>query len=60
VAEFAYKAMLYDQMQTAKRPKVSPKPAQPVRSMKNKGGNKQPSNPNDMSFAELGKVLGIK
>lgn len=60
VAEFAYKAMLYDQMQKAKTPKATPKTAQPVRSMKNKGGNRNSSNPNDMSFSELGKVLGIK
>lgn len=60
VAEFAYKAMLYDQMQKAKTPKEAPKTAKPVSAMKNKGGNRNSSNPNDMSFSELGKVLGIK
>lgn len=60
VADFAYKAMLYDQMQAAKTPKATPKTAKPVRSMKNKGGNRQPINQNDMSFEDLGKVLGIK
>lgn len=59
VAEFAYKAMLYDQMQKTTTPKAEPKTAKPVRSMKNKGGNRNSSNPNDMSFSELGKVLGI-
>jgi hypothetical protein len=60
VAEFAYKAMLYDQMQAAGRPKVTPKPATPVRSMKNKGANTNSADPSKMGFSELGKVLGIK
>lgn len=59
VAEFAYKAMLYDQMQAAKQPKVTPKPATPVAAMRNKGGSTKPAG-NDMSFSELGKLLGIK
>ena len=59
VAEFAYKAMLYDQMQKAKTPKEAPKTAKPVSAMKNKGGSRTSSNPNNMSFSELGKVLGI-
>lgn len=60
VAEMAYKAMLYDQMQSAKAPKSSPKQAAPVRAIKNAGANKAPVSPNNMSFSELGKILGIK
>jgi len=59
VAEFAYKAMLYDQMQQARKPKATPKPSTPVRSMPNKGSNRQSANQNDMSFGELAKVLGL-
>jgi hypothetical protein len=60
VTEFAYKAMLYDQMQAAGKPKVTPKKAAPVRSMPNKGANKQSTDPSKMGFSELGKILGIK
>lgn len=60
VAIFAYKAMLYDQMQAAGKPKVAPKIAKPVRSMPNKGGNRNAMNQNDVSFSDLGKILGIK
>lgn len=59
VTEMAYKAMLYDQMRAANKPKATPKDAKPVRSMPNKGGAKGSVNPNDMSFGELAKVLGI-
>lgn len=60
VAEMAYKAMLYDQMQSVKAPKSTPKPATPVRAMKNAGANKGAVSQNNMSFSELGKILGIK
>lgn len=60
VTEMAYKAMLYDQMRAANKPKATPKDAKPVHSMPNKGGAKGAVNPNDMSFGELGKLLGIQ
>jgi hypothetical protein len=60
VTEMAYKAMLYDQMRAANKPKATPRPASPVRSMPNKGGAKGATNPNEMGFGELAKVLGIQ
>jgi hypothetical protein len=61
VAEMAYKAMIYDQMQAAKKPKPTPgAKAKPVRAMKNAGKSTGAANPNSMGFSELGKVLGLK
>ena len=60
VTEMAYKAMLYDQMRAANKPKVTPKDAKPVKSMPNKGGARGATNPNEMGFGELAKVLGIR
>lgn len=59
LTEMAYKAMRFDQMQAATKPKATPKPAQTVKAIPNKGGSRGPANPNDMGFAELGKELGI-
>ncbi len=60
VAEMAYKAMMYDRMQNAAKPKPEPKKAAPVKAMPNKGANRDSANPNSMSFSELGRVLGLK
>jgi len=60
VAEMAYKAMLYDQMRAANKPKAAPKAAKPVRSMPNKGKAKGSTDQNKMGFSELAKVLGIE
>lgn len=60
MTEMAYKAMLYDQMQQKTAPKPTTSKANPVKAMKSAGKAKGPSNPNNMGFTELGKVLGIK
>ena len=60
VAEFAYKAMLYDQMREAGRPKqnAAPKsPAQPVTPVKAKGSTRN-TDPNKMGYGQLSKLLG--
>lgn len=55
--EWAYKAMLYDRMQAASKPKQTTPKAEPVKAAKLSGATR--GNPNDMSFAELGKILGL-
>lgn len=58
VTEMAYKAMLYDQMRSANKQKKITKTAKPVTAMPNKGGGKS-TRQNDVSFGELGKILGL-
>jgi len=59
IAEFAYKAMLYDQMRVAGKPKAAPKAtSNPVKAMKNGGGAK--GGGSNMSFEEVKKAMGIR
>ena len=61
VTEMAYKSMLYDRMQAApKKAKVTPAQAKPLKAMKASGNGTGPKKAdNDLSYEELGKVLGI-
>lgn len=60
IAEFAYKAMLYDQMRAAGKPKAAPKSTpSPVKSMKG-GVSSKSTDPNKMSMAEIERALGYR
>ena len=60
VTEFAYKAMLYDRMQSkAKTPSSKPTQARPVASIKSRGNAAGTSDPDKMSMSQLNKHLGL-
>jgi len=62
VTEMAYKAMLYDRMQTAKAGKTVPprgEVTKPVKAAKTAGRAQAPNNPDKMSMGQLRKHLSI-
>jgi hypothetical protein len=59
-AEMAYKAMLYDRMQTVnKKPTLAPTQAAPVTAMKAQGNAKPGKSVKNMSTSEMARHLGL-